>query len=197
MSISRQDNRGRTSARTRHALFMTAAAAGCLLGTLALAQAGPAGRWAQSSTGEELVLRPKIKLTPYAAAGYGTNLGGSVGYGSATTTVVATEPTRVRVEREMVLTIAPDGGFTWSIKMREAESPSCTRTVAQERRGRAAVAGSELVLTISGGRETFETSCGGRGESRMPAATERYGLRLRGGELVLSSGPITWRFLRL
>jgi hypothetical protein len=62
---------------------------GALSATPGAAQPSLAGRWVQSSSGQELVLRPKIKLTPNAAVGYGTNLGGSVGYGSATTTALA------------------------------------------------------------------------------------------------------------
>ncbi len=160
------------------------------------AQSGLAGRWVQSSAGKELVLRPKVKLTPYAAPGYGSNLGGSVGYGSATTTVVATEATPVHVERQMALTIAPDGKFNWIVNKRETETPSCLRTVTQERHGRAHASGSELVLAVSGGRETLSRSCGGGGESAMPAATLRYRMQLTGGELVLSSGPDRWRFRR-
>lgn len=169
---------------------------GALLATSATAQSGLAGRWVQSSSGQELVLRPKIKLTPYAAPGYGTNLGGSVGYGSATTTVVATEAAPVRVEREMALAIAADGAFTWTVTKREAESASCIRTVTQERRGRATATGGELVLAVSGGRERYTKSCGGNGESAMPAVTERYAMQVSGGEMLLSSGPTRWRFRR-
>ncbi len=167
-----------------------------LMATSVGAQSGLVGRWVQSSSGQELVLRPKIKLTPYAAPGYGTNLGGSVGYGSATTTVLATEATPVRVERRMTLDVAADGAFTWTINKREAESASCVRTVSQERRGRADMSGTNLVLSVSGGRETYSKSCGGQGQSNMPAMTERYRMQLAGGELILTSGPTRWRFRR-
>ncbi len=159
-------------------------------------QASLTGRWVQSSSGQEFVLKPRIKLTPYAAPGYGTNLGGSVGYGSATTTVVATEATPLHVERDMALTIAPDGKFTWTVNKRETETASCVRTVKQERHGRASASGSELVLAVSGGRETSSRSCGGTGASAMPATTLRYRMLLAGGELVLTSGPDRWRFRR-
>lgn len=159
-------------------------------------QASLAGQWVQSSSSKELVLKPKIKLTPYAAPGYGTNLGGSVGYGSATTTVVATEATPLHVERNMALTIAPDGKFTWVVNKRETETASCVRTVKQERHGMAKASGSELVLTVSGGRETSSRSCGGGGTSAMPGTTLRFRMQLAGGELLLTSGPDRWRFRR-
>jgi hypothetical protein len=154
------------------------------------------GKWVQFSSGQELVLKPRIKLTPYAAPGYGTNLGGSVGYGSATTTVVATESTPLHVERNMALTIAPDGKFTWIVNKRETETASCVRTVKQERHGRVSASGSELVLAVNGGRETSSNNCGGAGERAMPATTLRYRMQLTGNELVLTSGPDRWRFQR-
>lgn len=159
-------------------------------------QASLTGQWVQSSSGQELVLKPKIKLTPYAAPGYGTNLGGSVGYGSSTTTVLTTEATPLHVERNMALTIAPDGKFSWIVNKREAETATCVRTVKQERQGIAKAYGSELVLTVSGGRETFSRSCGGEATSAMPATTLRYRMELSDGELVLTSGPDRWRFRR-
>ena len=179
----------------RHLSFGIALGA-VLVATPAGAQSGIAGRWVQSSSGQELVLRPKIKLTPDAAPGYGTDLGGSVGYSSATTTVLATEAVPMRVERKMTLEIAADGAFTWTVNKREAESASCVRTVSQERHGRDHVSGAELVLSVARGRETHSKSCGGRGESEMPAVTERYRMQLAAGELILASGPTRWRFRR-
>jgi hypothetical protein len=164
--------------------------------TAAQVQANLTGPWVQSSSGQELVLKPKIKLTPYAAPGYGTNLGGSVGYGSATSTVVATEATPLHVERNMALTIAPDGKFTWIVNKRETETASCVRTGKQERHGRVSASGSELVLAVNGGRETSSRSCGGAGASAMPATILRYRMQLTGNELVLTSGPDRWRFQR-
>jgi hypothetical protein len=163
---------------------------------VAQVQANLTGQWVQASSGQELVLKPKIKLTPYAAPGYGTNLGGSVGYGSATTTVVATEATPLHVERDMTLTIAPDGKFTWTVNKRETETASCVRTVRQERHGRARASGSELVLAATSGREIFSRSCGGTGASAIPVSTLRFRMLLAGGELVLTSGPDRWRFRR-
>ncbi|HZH06741.1 MAG TPA: hypothetical protein VEY69_08705 [Lautropia sp.] len=173
----------------------SAALVAALLASAANAQPGIAGRWVQSSSGQELVLRPKIKLTPYAAPGYGTNLGGSVGYGSATTTVVTTEATPMKVDRDMVLEVAADGTFTWQVIKREAGA-TCLRTVKQDRHGRATVSSGELVLSIEGGRESSDGSCGGEGAGAMPAVTERYRMSLSGGELVLSSGSVRWRFRR-
>lgn len=167
---------------------------GALLATSAATHPGLAGRWVQSSSGQELVLRPKIKLTPNAAIGYGISLGGSVGYGSATTTVVATEASPLKVEREMALTVKADGAFTWTITKRETESASCIRTVTQQRSGRATADGGELVLAVSAGRERYSNSCGGQGESAVPAVTERYAMRISGGEMLLSAGATRWRF---
>jgi hypothetical protein len=154
-----------------------------------------AGRWVQSSVGQELVIRPKIKLTPYAAPGYGTNLGESVGYGSATTTVLATEAVPMQVTRRMTLAIASDGRFDWTVDKREA-APGCPRTVTQQRHGTATVEGGTLVLHIGGGRESFRKSCGGQGESALPATTERYAIQASAGQLVLSSGAVRWTFRR-
>jgi hypothetical protein len=142
------------------------------------------------------VLRSKIKLTPYAAPGYGANVGGSVGYGSATTTIVTAEAAPVRVERNMTLDIAGDGAFTWLISKREAESGSCVRTVSQERRGRATVSGNELVLAVSRGRETYSRNCGGEGRTVLPAVTERYRIELAEERMLLTSGSTRWRFRR-
>jgi len=167
-----------------------------LLAASAHGQSSLAGRWVHTSVGQELVIRPQVKLTPYAAPGYGTNLGGSAGHGSATNTVVTTEATPVRVEREMALNIAADGSFTWSVKKREDDGASCVRTVQQQRRGRATFSAGYLVLAVSGGREAFSRSCGGSGETPLPAVTERYRIELAGGEMVLSSGPIRWRLER-
>jgi hypothetical protein len=188
-------SREATGMNMRHLSFGIALGA-FLAATSGEAQSGIAGRWVQSSSGQELVLRPKIKLTPYAAPGYGTNLGGSVGYGSATTTVLATEAAPMQVERKMTLEIAADGAFNWTVDKREAESASCVRTVSQERHGRAHLSGTELVLSVTRGRETYSRSCGGRGGSEMPAVTERYRMQLAAGELILTSGSTRWRFRR-
>jgi hypothetical protein len=95
---------------------------GALLAADDNGQPNLAGRWVQTSVGQELVIRPKVKLTPDVAPGYGTNLGGSVGYGSATSTVVTAEATPVRVERKMALNIAEDGSFDWSVNKRRPKA---------------------------------------------------------------------------
>jgi hypothetical protein len=102
----------------------------------------------------------------------------------------------MKVDREMTLTIAADGAFTWTVTKRETESAACVRTVTQQRSGRATARGGELVLAINGVRERFSKSCGGQGESVMTAMTERYAMQLNGKEMLLTSGATRWRFSR-
>lgn len=169
-------------------LLPLAAAPAC-----AAAPAGLAGTWTQASSGKELVLQTKIKLTPFAAPGYGTNLGGSVGYGSATNTIVTTEPVPMQVERRMTLAIDGQGGFVWTIDKRQHEPGNCIRTIRQQKKGRAALAGGELVLNVQGGVEQQSSSCGGAGKGGpLPAAIEKYRVQMTGATMVLASGPVRW-----
>lgn len=158
----------------------------------AAAPAGLAGTWTQSSSGKELVLQSKIKLTPYAAPGYGTNLGGSVGYGSATNTVVTTEPVPMQVDRRMTLAIDNQGAFVWTIDKRQHEAGNCVRSIRQEKKGRASLAGGELVLNVQGGVEQQSSSCGASTKTTLPAAVEKYRVQMTGATMVLASGPVRW-----
>ncbi len=155
-----------------------------------------AGNWRQSSQSKELVLAPKIKLQPNVGPTYGTNLGGTMGYGSMTRTTIVTEPTVMEVNRSMTLTIGADGRFTWNIVKRHAEGERCTRTTTQTKHGRVAAAAGKLVFAISGGSERWQSSCGKSGVGAVPAASESYAMTQRGGSLQLVSGPARFTFTR-
>ena len=157
---------------------------------------GITGRWSQASTGKELVLAPRIKLVPNVGITAGTNLGGSVGYGSMTRTTVVTEPVMLEVARSMTLTVETDGRFQWSIIRRHEENQGCTITTTQMKHGRVARTGTMVTFAVAGGTETFKTSCGRIGSSRLAASTERYGMRQTGGALELVGGANRWRFAR-
>ncbi|MBY8825296.1 hypothetical protein [Sphingomonas colocasiae] len=175
------------------------AAAGAVASTAIRAQpapAGAAGRWVQSSSGKELVLAPRIKLQPNVGVSHGTNLGGTVGYGSMTRTTIVTEAVPMDVARSMTLAIQANGRFEWTIVRRHAEKPDCTLTTTQVKRGQVAQGNGKAVFTVEGGTESFASSCGRKGTSALAKATERYDMQLAGGRFVLSSGPSRWAFTR-
>ena len=171
------------------------AAAALAVATAAHAQS-LTGRWSQQSSGQELVIRPKIKLTPAYSPSMGMSLGGSVGYGSATTTVLAMEPTPLQVDRRMSLDVATDGGFTWIIVRSFAESERCTRTIRQQKRGRVSVAGSSALFVVAGGSETSSNSCGGESHSTVSPGEERYAVSSTGAGVTLSGPSTRWTFTR-
>ena len=142
------------------------------------APAGIAGRWTQTSSGKELVLTPRIKLVPNVGVTAGTNLGGTVGYGS------------------MTLAIEADGRFKWTVARRHAENDSCTMTTTQVKQGRVAQAGTTLTFAIEGGTDSFASSCGKRGNSPLGKSTERYSLQQSGGRMTLAGGASRWTFNR-
>lgn len=154
------------------------------------------GRWAQASDGRELVLLPKIKLQPNVGISYGTSLGGSVGYGSMTRTIVATEPTPMQVTRTMDLSVDEAGHFTWDIVKEHPESldGSCTKTTRTRRSGQVVVEGGAARFVIEGGTESWDKSCGGSGTAEIAPSEERYDVALAPGQLILASGPARWLF---
>jgi hypothetical protein len=178
-----------------HRTILLAAAALAVTTTAAQAQS-LAGRWSQQSSGQELVIRPKIKLTPAYSPSMGMSLGGSVGYGSATTTVLATEPTPLKVDRRMTLDVAADGGFLWTVVRSFAESERCTRTIRQEKRGRVTRAGASALFAVSGGTETSSNSCGGESHSTISASEERYTVSNTGAGFTLTGPSTRWTFTR-
>lgn len=155
-----------------------------------------AGSWSQASTGTELVIGSKIKFQPSMATGYGTNLGGTFGPGSATNTTIVPESAPLTVRREMNLTIRRDGTFTWQITRSHAEGKGCTKTVTQRKEGRIATSGGKMTFSIQGGQESW-SSCGKSGSGPMSPRNETYGYGSSGGELRLSGpGGVDWRFRR-
>lgn len=160
------------------------------------APAGAAGRWSQTSSGKELVLAPRIKLQPNVGPSYGTNLGGTTGYGSMTRTTIVTEPVMMDVARSMTLAIEADGRFKWTIVKRHAEKEKCTITTTQVKQGRVVQNGGKASFAVEGGTESFATSCGRRGTSQLGQSTETYDMQLVGGRFVLSSGSSRWTFSR-
>ncbi|MDG2532834.1 hypothetical protein P6144_04185 [Sphingomonas sp. HITSZ_GF] len=154
-----------------------------------------AGTWSQSSTSKELVLASKIKLQPSMATGYGTNLGGTFGPGSATNTTIVTESTPVSVQRQMSLAIQRDGSFLWKISKQHTEG-KCTKAVTQEKRGQVLTSGGKMTFAIKSGREGW-SSCGKTGAGAISARSETYSYSLSGGALRLSGpGGVNWTFRR-
>ncbi len=179
------------------AIALTALAAAAVAQAQAPASvAALAGRWSQASSGDELVLKPKIKLTPAYTPSMGMSLGGSVGYGSATTTVLATEPALMKVSRTMELNVQPDGRFAWTVQRAWAESAGCTRTVRQEKRGTVSVQAGAAVFAVAGGSEISKNSCGGESRSAVAPSQERYSLGGGGASLSLSGPSTRWTFTR-
>lgn len=157
---------------------------------------GIMGRWTQSSSGKELVLQSKIKLQPNVSGGFGTSLGGSTGFGSMTKTTIVTEAVPAHVDRKMELTLSTDGGFRWTIVKTEPVDKTCTRTVRQEKYGKAKLAGGSLVFDIVGGKESFEKSCGGTGSTTLSAGREAYEITFDAGRMTLADGASKWAFAR-
>jgi len=154
------------------------------------------GHWTQSSSGKELVLQSKIKLQPNVSGGFGTSLGGSVGFGSMTKTTIVTEAVPAHVDRKMELTVSADGSFRWIIIKTEPVDKTCNRTVRQEKHGKARLASTSLVLDIAGGSESFEKTCGGTGRATLPAGREAYNISVDAGRMTLADGASRWIFAR-
>lgn len=154
------------------------------------------GVWTQESSGKELVLIPKIKLQPNVGVSYGTSLGGSVGYGSMTRTVVATEPTLMDVSRAMSLELNSNGTFNWIVVRKHREDESCTRTTTLEKHGTYRSDAGKLTFSVHGGTEDWKTSCGGSGSGALNASTENYAVTITGKAMMLSGGPDRWTFMR-
>ncbi|MEI4508882.1 hypothetical protein WBQ88_19735 [Sphingopyxis sp. CCNWLW253] len=160
------------------------------------APAGVAGRWTQASSGKELVLAPRVKLQPNVGPSYGTNLGGTVGYGSMTRTTIVTEPVMIDVARSMTLAIEADGRFKWTIVKRHGDREYCKVTTTQVKQGRVVQGGGKATFAIEGGTESSTSSCGRRGASQLGKSTEHYDVQLAGNRIVLSGGSSRWTFTR-
>lgn len=160
------------------------------------APASAVGRWTQSSTDKELVLVPRVKLQPNVGVSYGTSMGGTAGYGSPTRTTIVTEPVPMQVMRSMTLEVGQDGRFTWKIVKRHAETESCSMTTTQVKQGRLIQEGAKASFAIENGTESFVSSCGREGSSKLARTSEQYIVRLSDGQLVLHSAATRWTFLR-
>lgn len=183
--------------KMRSTLLLAAAAAAAI--PALYAQSAPAavtGRWTQASSGKELVLTPRIKLQPNVGVSQGTNLGGTVGYGSMTRTTIVTEPVMTDVTRSMTLAIELGGAFQWTIVRRHAEKADCTITTTQVKQGRVAQDGRQAIFSIEGGTDSFVTSCGRRGSTPLAQSTERYDMQVARDRFVLTGGASRWTFTR-
>lgn len=164
---------------------------------LAHGQAGDlAGVWSHRGAQTELVMQPRIRLQPYASPSYGTNYGGSVGYGSVTTTNVVTEAAPVRVSRVMTLTIQASGAAEWRIERRQPAGADCTQTIRQTKTGRVTTGSGQMTFHLQGGSERTESTCGAPSERVIAAGTETYSMRRDARALSLTSGGATWTFNR-
>jgi len=148
------------------------------------------GRWSQSSTGSELVWGPEIKFQPaISTSGFGTNLGGTFGAGSATNTTIVYSFKPMQVRRTMTMDVRPDGSFHW-VATQERRQGKC-RNVRQEKRGRVAVQGDQLTLVVVDARQ----SCGGGKVERLEAKPETFTLARQGTAFRLTADKgVNWTF---
>lgn len=177
----------------KKAILLIAAATATATAACAAGGAGITGRWVQSSTKTELVLKSKIKLTPSYTPGMGTSLGGTVGYGSPTTTVVVTEPTPVSVTRDMELEVQPNGQFQWSI-IRKWMEGQCARTLHQVKRGIVTLSADTLKFSTIGGTEISRDSCGKDARTEIEPLREDFRLTKSAGTLKLTGPTTEWLF---
>jgi hypothetical protein len=118
----------------------------------AVKTAGLAGKWSQQSFGSELVWGPEIKFQPaMATAGFGTNLGGTFGAGSATNTTIVYSYKPVQVKRTTTLNVAPDGTFHMVAQM-ERRQGKCT-PVREERFGHVRQEGDQTIFSVADVRQ--------------------------------------------
>lgn len=158
-----------------------------LIAAVALAPDLPAavtGAWSGQTDRQELVLRPRLQLRPYAAAGV-TNLGGTVGYGSATVTTVETTPTPVQVRRRHDLSVSPGGAFRLTTVETTDPQTRCPTVRTTERSGSVAFDGGTLTLRDAAVQATEQAACGAA--QRVSAAAETRRLAFRDGRLHLNT----------
>ena len=115
------------------------------------------------------------------------SLGGSMGAGSPTNTVISTTPTPTQVHREMALIVKEAGAFSWVTEKTWPESSRCSVTVRQEKLGEVSVQGSQATFAI---REGFDRTS----QSDRSGRTETYQVRRSGSTLRISDGTTTWTF---
>lgn len=148
------------------------------------------GRWSQSSVGSELVWGPEIKFqAANATTGFGTNLGGTFGAGSATNTTIVYTYKPMQMRRAMTLDVQPDGAFHLVATL-ERRQGKC-RSVRQEKFGRVKVEGDALTFVVADARQR----CGGGKVETLEAKDETYTLA-RGGSGFRLTGErgVDWSF---
>ena len=166
------------------------------------AEPGPlAGSWAQHSSGQELVFKPKIKIMPsISATGFAIGTTGSGG--SQTTTTIHNEFSPALVERTMTLDIEMDGSFRWVIDKDRATSekkPDCRTITREEKLGTVQVSGNQVQFVINGGASAFKESCDAEKARTGPGrlGQETYSFAIDGDRLVVTgSGGVRWVFER-
>ncbi|WP_106640067.1 hypothetical protein [Allosphingosinicella vermicomposti] len=158
------------------------------------------GTWKmQGSGGSELKMTPTIKIQPSISAGGGFDMGGTMGPGSPTNTVIVNEYKSVKGgDRVQSLTINPDGSFKWIVDRGAPRGSSCVEQVHEERLGTARVNGSKVTLAITGGFTTLTNPCGETFRNRrddFPKRTEEYDFIRSGNTLNFkASGGVNWTF---
>ena len=156
----------------------------------AVKEAGLVGRWSQHSTGSEIVIQPKIKLQAAMATGYGTNLGGTFGPGSATNTTIVYEGVPMPVKRSMTLDVAPDGTFRLSADLERTQG-KC-RSVHQEKYGVVRVEGGKLTLAVADARQR----CGNGKVESLEEKDESYSFSRSGSGFQLTGKNVNWAFTK-
>ena len=158
----------------------------------AVKTAGIAGNWSQQSFGTELVWGPEIKFQAAGAtAGFGTDLGGTFGAGSATNSTIVYSYKPVQVKRSMALDVAPDGTFHMTANM-ERRQGDCT-PVRQEKFGYIRMEGGKMIFAVADARQT----CGKGKAEKMKAEDETYTFSRKGNGFHLAGeNGIDWTFTK-
>lgn len=155
----------------------------------AVRAANLSGRWSQSSTGNELVWGPEIKFqAANATTGFGTNLGGTFGAGSATNTTIVYSYKPMNVRRNMSLNVQPDGSFTWTITL-QRDMANC-RSLRQEKSGRVVVRGDQATFTTTSARQ----ACDGAALDDYRVEPETYTVVRNGRSFRLTGSQTNWSF---
>jgi len=190
----------------RHKLVFQVAAALALSAAAAvsaLAAGNPlAGTWSQSSNTAELALTPKTKVVPRAFAGSGTIVGTFGSGPNQMVTVIDNSYSSTKINRQMTLSVRPDGRFLWDIVKIAPTSEkdrSCVGTTHESKEGRVSFSGSKVTFDVTGGTGSFKDTCNANRNNTGPYAprTETYDYSISGGALrIKGTGGVDWSFRR-